>query len=90
MWRGAGVTQRPFADLKERMSDLENYLARAAQARDAAATATLENVRESCLRSEAAWMAMADRLISLDAMQKRNLADKLREKEEAAGTEAAQ
>ena len=72
------------------MSDLENYLARAAQARDAAATATLENVRESCLRSEAAWMAMADRLISLDAMQKRNLADKLREKEEAAGTEAAQ
>ena len=72
------------------MSDLENYLARAAQAREAAATATLDNVRESCLRSEAAWMAMANRLISLDAMQKRNLADKLREKEAAVVAQAAQ
>lgn len=72
------------------MSDLENYLARAAQAREAAAAATLDNVRESCLRSEAAWMAMANRLISLDAMQKRNLADKLREKEAAMGVAAAQ
>lgn len=72
------------------MSDLENYLARAAQAREAAAAATLDNVRESCLRSEAAWMAMANRLISLDAMQKRNLADKLREKEAALGAPAAQ
>jgi hypothetical protein len=72
------------------MSDLENYLARAEQARTAAAEATLDNVRESCLRSEAAWMEMANRLMRLDAMQKRNLADKLRAKEEMASLPAAQ
>ncbi len=38
------------------------YLARAAEcARDAEATA-LDNVRERCLRSQAAWLAMAARL----------------------------
>lgn len=71
------------------MSDLENYLARAEQARAAAAEATLANVRESCLRSEAAWMEMANRLIRLDAMQKRNLADKLRAKDDALEASAA-
>lgn len=39
----------------------EFYLARAAEARAAAAAATLDNVRDRCLRSEAAWSAMADR-----------------------------
>ncbi|HEX4892963.1 MAG TPA: hypothetical protein VFV47_06705 [Hyphomicrobiaceae bacterium] len=72
------------------MSDLDNYLARAAQAREAAAAATLDNVRESCLRSEAAWMEMANRLIRLDAMQKRNLADKLAAKETLIGGTASQ
>ncbi len=37
------------------------YLARAAEMRDAAAAANLDNVRDRCLRSEAAWAAMADR-----------------------------
>lgn len=37
------------------------YLARAAEARAQAEAAALDNVRERCLRSEAAWMAMADR-----------------------------
>ena len=37
------------------------YLARAAEAKAAADTATLDNVRERSRRSEAAWTAMADR-----------------------------
>jgi hypothetical protein len=37
------------------------YLARAAEAKAAADTATLDNVRERSLRSEAAWSAMAAR-----------------------------
>ena len=42
------------------------YLARAAEsARDAAET-NLENVRERCLRSEAAWRAMATRSLSAE------------------------
>lgn len=43
------------------MADSENYEALARSARDQAAAATLTNVRERCLRSEAAWMAMAER-----------------------------
>jgi hypothetical protein len=37
------------------------YLARAAEARADADAATLDNVRDRCLRSEAAWSAMATR-----------------------------
>lgn len=43
------------------MADSENYEALARSARDQAAAATLANVRERCLRSEAAWTAMAER-----------------------------
>ena len=42
-------------------SNLQFYLARAAQAQAEAEAATLEHVRERCQRSEAAWMALADR-----------------------------
>ena len=42
-------------------SDLDFYVARASQARDEAKDATLDNVRERCLRAAAAWEAMADR-----------------------------
>ena len=42
-------------------SNHEFYLARAAEARADAEAATLDNVRDRCLRSEAAWAAMADR-----------------------------
>jgi hypothetical protein len=44
-----------------RNSNLDFYLARASQARAEAEAATLELVRERCLRSEAAWTAMAER-----------------------------
>ena len=52
------------------------YLARAEEsARDAAST-TLSNVRERCLRSEAAWRSMADRLMRGEVMRDRIAAEK--------------
>ena len=42
-------------------SQLDFYLARVEQARAEAEAATLDHVRERCLRSEAAWLALADR-----------------------------
>jgi hypothetical protein len=44
-----------------RSSNLEFFLARAAQARAEAEAATLDHVRERCRRSEAAWTALADK-----------------------------
>ncbi|HEX6741364.1 MAG TPA: hypothetical protein VF079_06170 [Sphingomicrobium sp.] len=44
-----------------RGSNLQFFLARAAQAREEAEAATLDHVRERCRRSEAAWTALADR-----------------------------
>jgi len=44
-----------------RSSNLQFFLARADQARAEAEAATLQHVRERCLRSEAAWTAMAER-----------------------------
>jgi hypothetical protein len=44
-----------------RSSNLDFFLARAAQARAEGEAATLEHVRERCRRSEAAWTALADR-----------------------------
>ena len=43
------------------MTDRETFLARAAEARAAADAALLDNVRDRCLRSEAAWSEMAAR-----------------------------
>jgi hypothetical protein len=44
-----------------RSSNLQFFLARAEQARAEAEAATLEHVRERCRRSEAAWVALADK-----------------------------
>ena len=44
-----------------RNTNLEFYRARAEEAREAGEAATLEHVRERCRRSEAAWVALADR-----------------------------
>lgn len=52
------------------------YIARAEEsARDAAAT-TLANVRERCLRSEAAWRQMAERLERGEVMRDTLAAEK--------------
>lgn len=44
-----------------RGTSLQFFLARAEQARAEGEGATLEHVRERCQRSEAAWMALADK-----------------------------
>lgn len=54
----------------------EFYLARAAEARREADAATLSNVRERCLRSEAAWLSMAERAERTEKMRARSEADK--------------
>jgi hypothetical protein len=51
------------------VSDIELYHARAEQCRAEADAATLDNVRDRCLRSEAAWRAMAERGERTEAMR---------------------
>ena len=43
------------------MKDRDRFLELAAQARADAASASLANVRDRCLRAEAAWTVMAER-----------------------------
>ena len=43
------------------MKDIENYKRLAAEARADAEKAELANVRDRCLRAEAAWIVMAER-----------------------------
>lgn len=45
------------------MRESELFASRAAAFREQAETADLANVRERCLRAEAAWMAMANRAL---------------------------
>jgi hypothetical protein len=52
-----------------RHSNLEFFLARAAQSRAEAEEATLDHVRERCLRSEAAWISFADKARRSDKMK---------------------
>ena len=59
-----------------RQKDVETYLARAQEARAQADAATLENVRERCLRSESAWREMAARAERTDQMRAMKLAEK--------------
>jgi hypothetical protein len=53
----------------------QTYLANAASARAQAETADLANVRERCLRSEAAWNAMAARVQQTEDLRARRLAE---------------
>ena len=43
------------------MRESQLFFTRAAECREQADAATLDNVRERCLRAEAAWTAMAER-----------------------------
>ena len=58
------------------LKDREVYMLRAQQARTEAAQATLENVRERCLRAEAAWTEMAERAERTETMRASQLAAK--------------
>jgi hypothetical protein len=48
---------------------LQFYVTRAAQARADADAATLDNVRDRCLRSEAAWTELADRAAKTEQLR---------------------
>jgi len=52
------------------------YEARAAQARSEAEAATLDNVRDRCLRAAAAWDAMAARAQRGDTLRAKQAAEK--------------
>ncbi len=58
------------------MTDRETFLARAAEARKDADTAMLDNVRDRCLRSEAAWSEMAARAERTEKMRAARDAEK--------------
>jgi hypothetical protein len=58
------------------MSQHDFYLARAAEARAEAEAATLANVRQRCLRAEAAWSEMAARAARTERMRARSEAEK--------------
>lgn len=64
-----------------RSSNLQFFLARAEQARAEGEAATLDHVRERCRRSEAAWLALADRAERSEKMRE---AEVLRKAETAA------
>jgi hypothetical protein len=52
------------------------YRTRAAESARDAQEAVLDNVRERCLRAEAAWLAMADRLTYAEKMRDKHAAEK--------------
>jgi hypothetical protein len=58
------------------MSQHEFYATRAAEARTDAGNATLDNVRDRCLRAAAAWEAMAARAGRNDAFRAKQAAEK--------------
>ena len=65
-----------------RNTNLEFYLARAAQARADAEAATLDNVRERCRRSEVAWTVLAERAERSEVMRAAEAERKAAEKSE--------
>lgn len=52
----------------------DTYLACVAQSMRDAEASTLSNVRERCLRSAAAWQAMADRALHSEAEKREKIA----------------
>lgn len=52
------------------------YLARAVESARDAQTTVLPNVRERCLRSEAAWRTMADRLLRSETAREQHATEK--------------
>jgi hypothetical protein len=71
------------------MKDFDLYQQRAAEARADADAAILDNVRDRCLRAEAAWKAMADRAARTERMRATLEAHKAAALAEAAETNLA-
>lgn len=57
------------------------YREHAARARADAEAATLDNVRERCLRAEAAWLEMAERQENVDRARAKREQDQLSQQE---------
>jgi hypothetical protein len=66
-----------LAESSVRSSNLQFFLARAAQARAEGEAASLDHVRERCRRSEAAWQALADRAERSEKMREAEAQRKL-------------
>ncbi len=64
------------------------YRERAADARADADAASLDNVRDRCLRAAAAWQVMADRAVRTARMRDRREAEKAERLEAAVVIEA--
>ena len=62
-------------------TQLQFYLDRAAQAKADADAATLDNVRDRWLRSEATWTEMAARTLRAEKMRDKLIAEKASERE---------
>ena len=62
------------------MAQYEFYRERAAEARAGALTATLHNVRDRWLKSEATWTEMADRSERSEKMREKFAAEKAGER----------
>lgn len=58
------------------INNLKFYRDRAVEARCDADAATLEHVRERCLRSERAWNRLADRVAGVEAKRQADLQTK--------------
>ena len=67
------------------MKDRDLYIQRAAEARSDADKAELANVRDRCLRAEAAWLVMAERAERTEKLRASHEAAKLAAAEELAG-----
>jgi hypothetical protein len=63
------------------------YLTRADESAKAASETQLSNVRERCLRSEAAWRVMAERLMRTEAKKQQDAIDKAKLREDEAEDE---
>jgi hypothetical protein len=72
------------------MKDIDNYRRLAAQARTEADAATLDNVRERCLRAEAAWIIMAERAERSERLRNAHEVAKAHEAAKAAAALAAE
>ena len=62
------------------MAQTEFYLERAKEARVTARAATLDNVRDRWLRSEASWTELADRSQRSEKMRDKLIAEKAAER----------
>jgi hypothetical protein len=64
-------------------TQVEFYSARAAEARAAADAATLDNVRDRCIRSALAWEDMAARASRTEAVRAKTVAEKAAAREDS-------